>query len=57
MSIILAVIGVLGSAVTTMLVSTLGVADWLKAAIIIPAVLLAVYGMARVQPAEPEAKE
>jgi len=56
MGIILGVLGVVGCAATIILVSTLGLAGWLKAAIVVPAVLLAVYSMARIQSKEPEAK-
>jgi len=56
MDIIIAIICVFGAAATIMLVSTLGLGIWLKAAIIVPVVFLAVYSMARIQPKEPEAK-
>ena len=56
MNVIIAVVCVLGAGGGIMLVSTLGLSTWLKAAIVAPMVLLAVYSMARIQPKEPEAK-
>ena len=57
MNIIIAIICVFGAVATIMLVSTLGLGSWLKAAIIVPVVFLAVYSMARIQPKEPEAEK
>jgi hypothetical protein len=57
MSIMFAIICVLGSAATIIFLSTLGIGGWFKAAIIVPVVLLAVYSMARIPPKEPEAEK
>jgi len=57
MNIIIAIICVFGAAATIMLVSAQDWGSWLKAAIIAPAVLLAVYSMARIPPQEPEAEK
>lgn len=54
MSIIFAIICVIGAVVTIIFVSTLGLDSWLKAAIIVPMVFLAVYSMARIPPKGPE---
>ena len=54
MDIIIAIICVFGATATIMLLSTLGLVSWLKAAIIVPVVFLAVYSMARIQPKEPQ---
>jgi uncharacterized membrane-anchored protein len=52
MNIFFAVISVVGTAVTIMLVSTLGLGGWLNAVIVVPLVIFAVYSMARIQPKE-----
>ena len=52
MDIIIAILCVFGAAAGIMLVSTLAVSGWLKAAVVVPLVLVAVYSMARIQPAE-----
>ena len=52
MQVILAIIGVFGAAGIIMFLSTLDMGGGIKAAIIIPVVLIAVYGMARIQPKE-----
>ena len=57
MPIIIAIICVFGATATIMLVSTLDLGSLLKAAIVIPMVLLAVYSMARIPPKEPEAEK
>ena len=57
MDIIIAIICVFGAAATIILVSTLGLVSWLKAAIIVPVVFLAIYSMARIPPKEPEAEK
>lgn len=54
MNVIIAIVCVLGTAGGIVFVSTLGLSGWLKAAIVAPVVLLAVYGMARIQPKESE---
>ncbi len=56
MNVIIAIICVFGTAGGIILVSTLDLGGWLKAAIVAPAVLLAVYSMARIQPKETEMK-
>ncbi len=56
MNVIIAIICVLGSAATIILTSMLELGTWLKAAIVVPAVLIAVYSMARIQPKEPESE-
>ena len=57
MNIFFAIICVFGATATIMLVSTLDLGGLLKAAIVIPMVLLAVYSMARIPPKEPEAEK
>ena len=57
MDIIIAIICVFGASATIILVSTLDLGTMLKAAIVIPMVLLAVYSMARIPPKEPEAEK
>jgi len=52
MGIIFAIVCVLGSTATIILVSTMSLAGWLKVAIVVPAVLFAVYSMARISPKE-----
>jgi len=52
MQVILAIIGVFGAAGIIMFLSTLDMGGGIKAAIVIPVVLIAVYGMARIQPKE-----
>lgn len=52
MSTIFAIICVIGLVVAIVFVSTLGLGGWLKAAIIVPMVLFAVYSMARIPPQE-----
>jgi hypothetical protein len=56
MNVIIAIICVLGAAGGIVLVSALDLGGWLKAAIVVPVVLLAVYSMARIQPKEAETK-
>ena len=57
MSVIFAIICVLGSAATIIFSSTLSIGGWFKVAFIVPAVLLAVYSMARIQPKESKAEK
>lgn len=57
MNIFFAIIGVLGAAATIMLVSSLDLGGLLKAAIIIPMVLFAVYSMARIPSREQETEK
>ena len=57
MSVIFAIICVLGSAATIMLVSTLSMSGWFKAALIVLVVFVAVYSMARIQPKETQSGE
>ena len=57
MNIIFAIICVFGAAATIMLLSTLDLGGVLKAALIIPMVLLAVYSMARIPPKGPETEK
>ena len=56
MNVIIAIICVLGAAGGIILVSALDLGGWLKAAIVVPAVLLAVYSMARIQSKETQTK-
>lgn len=57
MQVILAIIGVFGAAGIIILFSTLDMGGGIKAAIIIPAVFIAVYGMARIQPKEAKSEK
>ena len=52
MQVIIGVIGVLGAAGTIILLSFINMNGGLEAAIIVLLVLVAVYGMARIQPKE-----
>ena len=56
MNVIIAIICVFGAAGGIILVSTLDLGGWLKAAIVVPAVLLAVNSMARIQSKETQTK-
>lgn len=57
MQVILAIIGVFGAAGIIIFLSTLDMGGGIKAAIIIPVVLIAVYGMARIQPKETKSEK
>lgn len=57
MNILFAIVGVLGAAATTILVSATDLGGWMKVVIVVPMVMLAVYSMARIPPGEPEAEE
>ena len=57
MDIIIAIICVSGAAATIVFVSFLSWGGWLKAAILVPMVFLAVYSMARIPPKEPKSEK
>jgi hypothetical protein len=57
MNVIIAVVCVFGAAGIIIPTSTLDLSGWLKAAILCPVVLLAVYSMARIQPKETGTKK
>jgi amino acid transporter len=57
MQLIFAGICILVFFVTTVNLAPLDLGGWLKAAIIIPLVLLVVYSLARIQPKKPEAEK
>jgi len=57
MQVILAIIGVFGAAGIIILLSTIDTGGGIKAAIIIPVVLIAVYGLARIKPKETKSEK
>jgi hypothetical protein len=57
MNIFFAIVCEFGSVAIIILLSTLDLSSWLKAIVIVPVVLLAVYSMARIPPQEPKTEK